>query len=399
MRHPRRAAAWIGLLVLVLVIGMLFVLVVVGLFAARESARRNVCANNMKQLNLGLQAYVESNRRFPPSSMWERPEDIETANSPHLKANWVIQLLPYLDSQPLADLLDHSPATYLSDDVTPAGTNFNQQGRGVELSFMLCPADREFNLRPYNGACFGQGNGWARGNYAANGGAGFLSIKDGAQCGAVEVDGVAAGCAALDDSPGWQSVLHGVMGAALQPERGGLAREGGLGIERIKDGMSHTILIGEIRAGIAETDPRGVWAMSGGSSSFWACTSVAGGDNGPNANGASDGDSFPQCQQVMTALGITPQDMHNLGMPCYPSASKSPHWQQTVRSNHPGGANIGMCDGSVRFLSDTVEIGSTPIQVLHTDRSNLQTFNLDQLSVWDRLIMASDRQVIAGDEL
>jgi len=395
MRHfSRRAVTLVELLVVIAIIVVLVGMLMPVLGTAIEASHRNACAHNMSQIGKALQAYSTSSKTrdlFPPSSMWEQPQDIEVIHSNKLKANWVIQLLPHLDSEVVFKEFSNAPGSYINDN-----GRFHRDARKLVLSFMMCPSDSSFNRTFYNGAPFGQGEGWARGNYAANGGAGFLSIDGGPQCNSVIIDGVPSGCAALPDSPGWQSLLRGAMGAALQPSDGGLDR--GNSVAKISDGLSYTIAIGEIRAGISELDPRGVWAMSGGPSSLWACTSVAGGDNGPNANGASDGDSFPQCQQVMTALGITPQDMHNLGMPCNPSASKSPHWQQTVRSNHPGGANIGMCDGSVSFLSDTVEIGSTPIQVLHTDRSNLQTFNLDQLSVWDRLILANDHQTISADK-
>lgn len=403
----RRAFTLVELLVVIAIIGTLVGLLLPAVNMAREAGRRNTCANNVRQLNTALQAYMEQNRRFPASSMWETASDIETANSPKVKANWVIQLLPYLDSQPLADLFDHTQGTYISDDVTQAGTNFNQQARGTQLGFMLCPSDTEFNGRPYNGSNFGQGSGWARGNYAANGGAAFLSTVDGSQCSTVVVDGVAAGCAALPDSPGWQSkVLRGVMGAALQPQRGGLVKEGGLGQESIKDGSSNTISIGEVRAGIMETDPRGVWALSGGPSSLWACTSVGGGDNGPNANKmddgsgtvTTDGDSFPQCSSILSDLGISAIELQQMGMPCNSNNSNSPHWQQTVRSTHPGGANVGFCDGSVKFLADTVEVGMQNIQMLKTNRNDLTTYNLSELKVWDRLIMSDDRQPISAEQ-
>lgn len=408
MRLQNRGAfTLVELLVVIAIIGTLVGLLLPAVNMAREAGRRTTCVNNMKQLNLALQSFLEQNKRFPASSMWERPEHIEEPNSTHLKANWVIQLLPHLDSQPLSDLFDHTSGTYIRDDVTPAGTSFNLQARGTQLGFMLCPSDSQFNGKPYNGANFGQGGNWARGNYAANGGAAFLSIRDGAQCSQVVVDGAVAGCAALPDSPGWESkVLRGVMGAVLQPARGGLSKEGGIGQENIKDGTSNTISIGEIRAGIMETDPRGVWAMSGGPSSLWACTSVAGGDNGPNANRVddgsgtfpTDGDSFPQCAQVIADLGITALELQQMGMPCNPNASNSPHWQQTARSNHPGGVNIGLCDGGVKFLSDTVEQGfGQPIQVIKTNRQDLTTYNLSDFKVWDRLIMSDDRQPISAD--
>lgn len=395
MRHlSRRGFTLVELLVVIAIIGLMMAILLPVLSGVLETARRNTCANNLKQITLALQNFETHNQSLPASSMWEQEKDIEVANSPKLKANWVIQLLPYLDSQVIYEKFDHFPGTYISDDKTPDGATFHQQMRAVRLSFMECPSDSSNNSVFYNGSPFGQGTKWARGNYAANGGGGFLSTVNGPQCNAALVDGVPSGCAALPGSPGWQSPLRGVMGAELQPSNGGLAHSGN-SLAKIRDPLSATIAVGEIRAGFSELDPRGVWAMGGGPSSLWASTAVIGGDNGPNANGPNDGDSFPQCSQLFTTLGITPAELQSLGMPCNPTASKSPHWQQTVRSNHPGGANVGMCDGSVHFLHESIEVGQTILTQLHTDRRNLATYNLTDLSVWDRLILVNDQQPVS----
>jgi hypothetical protein len=65
-----------------------------------------------------------------------------------------------------------------------------------------------------------------------------------------------------------------------------------------------------------------------------------------------------------------------LEMPCY--TGNNPNVQQTARSMHPCGVNVCLCDGSVRFISDFIELG--------TSATNL--------GVWDKLILSNDGQAI-----
>ena len=66
-------------------------------------------------------------------------------------------------------------------------------------------------------------------------------------------------------------LLRGIMGS-------GLALDGA----KVTDGLAHTILLGEIRAGLTQYDPRGVWAMSGACpSSLWACGNMVGDETWP----------------------------------------------------------------------------------------------------------------------
>ena len=93
-------------------------------------------------------------------------------------------------------------------------------------------------------------------------------------------------------------------------------------------------------------------------------------DNGPNCT-QLNADDIRSCTDVAAAVGGQ-SVLSQYNMPC--SSSNSPDWQQTPRSLHPGGVNVAFCDGSVHFINDLVELG--------TSATNL--------GVWDELILSND---------
>ena len=338
----RRGFTLVELLVVITIIGILIALLLPAVQAAREAARRAQCQNNLKQIGLALQNYHSTFQIFPPSANWNpaTAANIQTTNNPNLRENWVIMLLPFLEQQALHDAFDLS---------LPIPDPVNQPARGTKLSVMLCPSDG-YNRRDFDGSQYSQGPGWARGNYAANATLGKMTLTG--------HSGIEA--AAFPESEGWKSsFVRGVMGANCS-----------VSIEEIRDGTSNTILVGEIRAGVVSVDPRGVWAMSGGCpSALWAHGWI-GDANGPNAPWEA-ADDTNGCSDTQAAVGGI-QKLAKMGMPC--AVGSRPNYQQAARSLHVGGVHVGLADGSVHFISNHIQLG--------TSSSNL--------GVWDRLNLSAD---------
>ena len=239
----------VELLVVITIIGILISLLLPAVQSAREAARLSQCSNNIKQLGLALHNYHASFGKFPPSSVWRNSSgtfdasQCQVQNNGNLYENWVILILPQLEQVNLRQQLNLS---YPMTDTTHPNANgtTNSQAVGTNLAIMLCPSDT-YNRVAFNGSTSPSGLtsnlgnfSWARGNYAANGGLGFMSYSGE---GYTDPNGQDYGDGG---GPGWNSRwCRGVMGCNVA-ER----------IDDIKDGTSNTIMVGEIRAGMTTFD-------------------------------------------------------------------------------------------------------------------------------------------------
>jgi prepilin-type N-terminal cleavage/methylation domain-containing protein/prepilin-type processing-associated H-X9-DG protein len=347
----RRGFTLVELLVVITIIGILMSLLLPAVQSARESARRVSCSNNIRNLGLALNTYHTSFKIFPPSSVWRTAGKLDPgrnsqANDSGLAEDWVILILPQLEQQNLLasfNLLKPIPDTA------------NANARATPLAIMLCPSDT-YNQKPFTGSVSSKtnkmGDNWARGNYAANASMGYMF----------------SGGTLGTGSAGWSTrTLRGVMGANMS-ER----------IDDIRDGASNTILLGEIRAGLIAQDTRGVWAMSGACpSALWGHGYISDA-NGPNC-AQHWGDDVRTCSEIEQAVGGSSGDgsqgqtqVMKFGMSCW--FSDASDVQQAARSMHASGVNVCMADGSVHFISDFVETGTSA----------------QSLGIWDKLNLSND---------
>jgi prepilin-type N-terminal cleavage/methylation domain-containing protein/prepilin-type processing-associated H-X9-DG protein len=371
MRASRvmRAFTLVELLVVITIIGILISLLLPAVQNARDAARRTQCRNNLKQLALAVLQYEQASEVLPPASQWSNVNDPNSQNNDKFGPNWVISVLPHLDQVNLYKKFDFTQS--IAADV-------NKDARSTSLPLMLCPVDGFYNKIKFSGRTAGDqtskaGENWARGNYAANVGTGYHSA--GAHCGpnprpSPDVPWPTEGCAGQPLV--WKNPKYrGVMGMNLTNA-----------ISQILDGCSNTAMLFEIRAGVTTFDCRGVWAMGGAGPSAIAACGFTGDDLGPN-NHEKWADDIPDCTEIENAVGGEPA-LQAMGMGCYQLISGAPNRQNAPRSLHPGGVYCAMCDGSVRWISDNIELAAK-------DGSGL--------SIWDRLLLSQDSLPIRADAL
>jgi prepilin-type N-terminal cleavage/methylation domain-containing protein/prepilin-type processing-associated H-X9-DG protein len=101
----RPAFTLVELLVVIAIIGVLVALLLPAVQAAREAARRAQCTNNMKQLGLGALNYESGRKQLPPSGQCDSTGGADTTYTIHSVATVI---LPYIEQAAVYNMFNHS---------------------------------------------------------------------------------------------------------------------------------------------------------------------------------------------------------------------------------------------------------------------------------------------------
>ncbi len=121
----------VELLVVIAIIGILIGILLPAVQAARESARRMTCTNNLKQIGLALLAYHDSNKHFPPgyaSGVGSGGFADDTGPG----WGWSTYILPYIEHNPIYKQIE------INKDITDP---VHAVVRATEIAEFLCPSD------------------------------------------------------------------------------------------------------------------------------------------------------------------------------------------------------------------------------------------------------------------
>ena len=308
-RRVSRGFTLVELLVVIAIIGILIALLLPAVQAAREAARRMHCSNNMKQLALGTLNYESVYKKLPQGSilMWTGGH----------KGSVFVRLLPFIEQQTIHDYFDFD-LPYIEPQTVSGVVGDGQEIRSIPISMLNCPSDPrpltfEQPAKDDGAGWLGPGRTVAQFNYGASGGSSRMQGNSACYC---------------SETPHWNSVALGDYDNRLDPSQmnGPFNRTGVcVALSDITDGVSHTIMFGEVLPMSSISAQRG-----------WL-------------------DSSNGCGIFTTAVPINSDtsQRNDTGDPCNRYCNMATSWG--FKSCHSGSANFAFCDGSVQSLSETID--------------------------------------------
>lgn len=319
----RRGFTLVELLVVIAIIGLLIALLLPAVQAAREAARRMSCTNNLKQIGLALHNFHDVHKSFPIGSPNKVCPGYETI--PDWQYRWgpLAMLTPYMEQFNVYQSLNLNVPLYGHTGVfNGPGVGVhpsNQQAVKQEISFFYCPSDKRQKVEPDFGAtnymaCWGRGAPTESGTAIFDGDGLFMQNK--AVTFADITDGT-SNTAAFSES--------------LLPD----------------SNMSEPAILTQWNKDVV------IVGASSRSDPFltveW-CTRFG----QPVASRPNRGARWVDGFVLYTAYYHWWEP--NSRIPDCAKWSPLRSLWQMARSHHPGGVNVALADGSVRFVSQTVDL-------------------------------------------
>jgi prepilin-type N-terminal cleavage/methylation domain-containing protein/prepilin-type processing-associated H-X9-DG protein len=365
----RRGFTLIELLVVIAIIGVLIALLLPAVQSAREAARRTQCVNNLKQLALAVQSYMTQSNALPAQTT-ENFGAVGKGPSLNWWVSWTASLLPQIDQQPLYNALNfNAPMLEWTAPYTGSNTTVGL----TAISILLCPSESVSRVPGFSFTAGPSGypGQFAVTNYAGNyGGPAMLRACSGT----------------IVPNMGKNNQVFDVITASGQkpPLAAGPVRA-----QTILDGVSMTALFSEhllgnsdLTAAVAThvtpggaTGKRGLYPVAinvaldqlstaNAQSFVAACQGVPA--TTPSTFAACFGAQWLLSSDFAVANNayshvMTPNTLSCAGTPDPSQMISNSTWGGigaaiTATSNHPGGVNVALADGSVKFIKDSVNI-------------------------------------------
>lgn len=333
----RRAFTLIELLVVIAIIAVLVALLLPAVQQARESARRVQCRNNLKQMGLALHNYHDAHQTLPagyysfpaiggmpPSGVMHDPLTWDAAPG----WGWAAVLLPHLDLMTVSNSLDYR---------LPIWDARHRSSVAQQFSVFLCPSSSgshdAFPVQAANGNPLLIQNDTVtlgRSHYVASHG----QESCWGDCGASK-----SGSIFTNIYTGATSTIS-INGDATRVSDGPFCRNSRTRFRDVIDGMSNTIFLGEHSSSLSDKTWVGV---------------VPGAIVNPARSSPLNG-SDAAATLTLVHAGPSGGELDITGFPIiHPVNFPALHVGQ-MYSEHIGGGNVCLGDGSVRFVSENIDL-------------------------------------------
>jgi len=292
----RPAFTLVELLVVIAIIGILVALLLPAVQAAREAGRRSDCNNKLKQLALAVHNHHDTQRTLPRSmSPNNFGYDINGRSW-----SWISKTLPYFEQQALYDRTTVGTSNVLS--FAAATMPDGSMACSKALPVLQCPSDPTWDIGTRTDRANTPG-------YVV----GLTDYKG--VCGSNWAWGSYTNTGPSGDNNG----LDNGDGIFFRSDGAGTIPSKKQTFSIVTDGLSNTFMLGE------------------------------------DTPGRNQHCGWPMANYSTGTCSIPPNNGMKVGQPGYNNPGDWPNLY-SFRSQHPGGLQFAMGDGSVQFVSDTIDI-------------------------------------------
>jgi prepilin-type N-terminal cleavage/methylation domain-containing protein len=300
--RARSAFTLIELLVVIAIIAILIGLLVPAVQKVREAAARTQCANNLKQIALGVHSYHDANKYLP-----QNYGGLGGWSASSQAWSWIGMILPYIEQGPLYNGAGLANRNAAGQPVSNLNIAVNGVAAcNIPIALLRCPSDPDYGVTSWTDRADMGGVAVAVTNYKGVCGANWQwgdgRWNPGLVNGAPNQDGLEHG--------------NGVLFRSMGTTYGGYTKK--YKITSVTDGSSNTFMVGESLPSRCQWT--GAWAYNNGATGTCAIY--------PNAT---------QTNGQFYGTGDWPD--------CY-----------SFHSGHTGGLQFAMCDASVTFISNSIDI-------------------------------------------
>jgi prepilin-type N-terminal cleavage/methylation domain-containing protein/prepilin-type processing-associated H-X9-DG protein len=324
-----RGFTLIELLVVIAIIAVLIALLLPAVQAAREAARRAQCVNNMKQLALGCLNY-ESIMNTLPANLYLHP-NYSSASYNWNNSSWIVFILPQIEQQGLYNAVNFSimwGPNVLGNWSSRVVGQQNSTVRVTVINSLICPSDPSPTTDMFNADEIGTNSLAAGTSYVGNVGDNCLACTQNAP--------TVSFCASQGyNCRGYQ------LGDPNPPETlppGAATGSGifwrqcsGVPLNAITDGTTNTFLAGEQIMHVTD------W-------NAWVEANQSVGSTALPLNYVAPGVAIGNTFSIVRSSGAS-------------DVASWTHWY-SFRSMHPGGGNFVTCDGSVKFIKNSINMNT-----------------------------------------